>query len=123
MEGESFIEYENEIFYVLDFLKKWENLFTLDYEYFIDGWAIYLNENNLYPRYIVLFKSYDTNNYSIKSYETHFTRLYNKKYKELVQINNIEDIDVFLKEIKDIIYGKDFYYFTKANFFNKIKRL
>ena len=71
----------------------------------------------------MLFKSYDTNNYSIKSYETHFTRLYNKKYKELVQINNIEDIDVFLKEIKDIIYGKDFYYFTKANFFNKIKRL
>ncbi|MBY8981762.1 MAG: hypothetical protein KGD57_02360 [Candidatus Lokiarchaeota archaeon] len=121
MEGNSSLDNENEIIYILDDLKKWNNLFTIDHEYYFDGWAIFMTEKNLYPRYIVIFKSYKEKTFTIKSYEVYFSELYTKKYKELIQIDKISNIKDLLREIKEIIYGKDFHNYAKKIIVNKIK--
>ena len=60
---------------ILKFLKIWKKLFNIKISYYQEGWAIYLREKTLYPRYIVVFKPYTSNLYSIKSFEINFDTL------------------------------------------------
>jgi len=101
------IEIQKEIDNILLKLQKWRNLFNIKTEYYYDGWAIFLKEKNVYPRSIVIFKSYDNNLYSIKSYEIHLRDFEKEEYHELYSIENINNKNELIKEIKDIIYGKD----------------
>jgi len=52
------LETQNEVNAVLDNLKEWKKLFSINVDYFYEGWAIYLKEKSIYPRSIVIFKSY-----------------------------------------------------------------
>lgn len=99
-------ETQKEVKTVLDKLTEWKNLFSIKVDYFYEGWAIYLNEKSIYPRIIVIFKSYSENYYSIKSFEIHSN---NKKelFKELYVNEKIETIPNLYSEVKEVIYGKD----------------
>lgn len=92
---------------ILKEVNLWNEFFTFNLDFYSDGWAIFLKEKNLYPRRIVIFKSYNTNSYSIKSFEVHLN--YDKKevFKELYSVENIKNQNHLLKELKEIIYGKD----------------
>ncbi|MFX1389676.1 MAG: hypothetical protein ACFE9Z_06395 [Promethearchaeota archaeon] len=92
---------------VLNKILKWENFFNIKTELYYDGWAIFLREKNAYPRIIILFKSYDNNNYSIKSFEVHLKNYQKEEFKELYTKQNINNLNDLLKELKDVIYGKD----------------
>ncbi|MFX0039068.1 MAG: hypothetical protein ACFFCY_07225 [Promethearchaeota archaeon] len=100
-------ETQAEINRIINKIQKWENLFELKTELYFNGWAIFLREKNLYPRYIIIFKSYDTTHYSIKSFEIHLINYHKEEYKELYSNDQIEDSNSMLKELKEIIYGKD----------------
>ncbi len=100
-------ETQAELNEIMKKIRRWENFFELETEFFFNGWAISLREKNLYPRYIIIFKSYDTNLYSIKSFEIHLKNYQKEEYKEIYSNNHIEDSDSMLEELKDIIYGKD----------------
>jgi len=98
---------QNEINNILNRISFWKGLFFISVEYYFDGWSINLQEKNAYPRRIIIFKSYLTNTYSIKSFEIHLTSSKKDKYEELYFIKNILESDEVLKELKEIIYGKD----------------
>ncbi len=91
---------------VLERLDEWKTLFFFEVRYFYEGWAIYMREKSVYPRSIVIFKSYYEEYYSIKSFEIHFN---NEKetHKELYINEKIDTIPMLQTEIKEIIYGKD----------------
>ncbi|MFX0003642.1 MAG: hypothetical protein ACFE9C_08885 [Candidatus Hodarchaeota archaeon] len=107
MENQFIPETQPEINDIINKIQKWENLFELKTELYFNGWAIFLREKNLYPRYIIIFKSYDTNRYSIKSFEVHLINYHKEKYKELYSNDQIEDSNSLLEELNEIIYGKD----------------
>ncbi|MFX1380045.1 MAG: hypothetical protein ACFFA4_13225 [Promethearchaeota archaeon] len=96
-----------EINKILKKIQIWKNLFEFKIELYFNGWAISLRETNLYPRYIIIFKSYDTNSYSIKSFEVHLKNYQKEEYKELYSNDHIRDTNSMLEELKEIIYGKD----------------
>ena len=100
------LETQNEVNAVLDNLTEWKKLFSINVDYFYEGWAIYLKEKSIYPRNIVIFKSYSENYYSIKSFEI---RSSNKKefFEELYVNEKIETLLELNAEVKEIIYGKD----------------
>ena len=106
MENKYSLKTQEEINAVLDILKEWKNLFVIKEDYFYEGWAIYLKEKSIYPRSIVIFKSYSEHQYSIKSFEIHSS---NKKelLKELYVNERIYSIPELYTEVKEIIYGKD----------------
>ena len=82
-------------------------MFLINYEFFLDGWAIYLKEKLSYPRNIVIFKSYEKNSYSIKSFEIIRDNENKERYRELYYKKNLYTQEDLLKELRDVIYGKD----------------
>jgi hypothetical protein len=100
-------ETQVEINKIMKKIRKWEYFFEFETEFYFNGWAISLREKNLYPRYIIIFKSYDTNLYSIKSFEIHLKNYQKEEFKEIYSNNQIEDANSMLEELKEIIYGKD----------------
>jgi hypothetical protein len=100
-------ETQAEINQIINNIQKWENFFEVKTELFFNGWSISLREKNLYPRYIIIFKSYDSDEYSIKSFEVHLKNYQKEEYKELYSIDHIKNADSMLEELKEIIYGKD----------------
>ena len=100
-------ESQAEINKIMKKIRRWENFFEFQTDFYFNGWSISLREQNLYPRYIIIFKSYDTGLYSIKSFEVHLKNYQKEEYKEIYTINHIEDTNTMLEELKDIIYGKD----------------
>lgn len=100
-------EIQTEINEIITKIQKWKNIFEYKIELYFDGWAIFLRENNVYPRFITIFKSYDANTYLIKSFEVSLKDFQKEEFKELYSIENINSINDLLKELKDIIYGKD----------------
>ena len=85
----------------------WKELFDIKIEFYFDGWAIFLREKNCFPRSIVIFRSYEKNSYSIKSFEVNLKDYIKEEFKELYFVYNIENKDILLTELKEIIYGKD----------------
>ena len=100
-------EIQAEINDIVSKIQNWKNFFNYKIEFYFDGWAIFLREKNAYPRYITIFKSYNTNTYSIKSFEVYLKDFQKEEFKELYFIDNISTKNDLLKELKDIIYGKD----------------
>ncbi|MFW9972095.1 MAG: hypothetical protein ACFFDF_18035 [Candidatus Odinarchaeota archaeon] len=100
-------ETQAEINNILKRVQRWENLFELATELYFNGWVISLREKSLYPRHIIIFKSYNTNMFLIKSFEVHLKNLQKEEYKELYSKEQIKDINYLLQELKEIIYGKD----------------
>ena len=100
------LETQKEVNAVLANLNEWKNLFSIRVDYFYEGWAIYLKEKSIYPRSIVIFKSYSENYFSIKSFEIHSSKE-KELFKELYVNEKIETLSELYSEIKEIIYGKD----------------
>jgi hypothetical protein len=100
-------ETQKDINRILTKIQRWDNFFEFKTELYFNGWAISLREKTLYPRYIIIFKSYETNVYSIKSFQIHLNNYNKEEYKEIYSIGDIENTNSMLKELKDIIYGKD----------------
>lgn len=100
-------EIQAEINDIISKIQNWKNFFNYKIEFYFDGWAIFLREKNAYPRYITIFKSYSTHTYSIKSFEVNLKDFQKEEFKELYYIDNISTKNDLLKELKDIIYGKD----------------
>ncbi len=98
---------QREINQILNKIYLWKDLFFISVEYYFDGWSIALQEKNAYPRRIIVFRSYLTKTYSIKSFEIQLTPSKKDTYKELYFIENILEPNELLKELKEIIYGKD----------------
>jgi hypothetical protein len=98
---------QNQIDDILNYLYTWRELFSIKVNYYQEGWAIFLREKNLYPRYIVIFKPYELNFYSVKSFEIHSNFENKEIFKELYSNQNIYNLKELLCEIKEIIYGKD----------------
>ncbi len=113
-------EIQNEISYILEKIKPWNNLFNINIDYFIDGWSIKLKEKCLYPRRIIIFKSYLNNFYSIKSFEVQLNKFKNEGYNELYTKEDIENNIDLIKELRNVIYGKDFINFTSKELKNKV---
>ncbi|MBN1800070.1 MAG: hypothetical protein JW891_01105 [Candidatus Lokiarchaeota archaeon] len=107
---------QQEIQYLFHKIKIWETLFFFEFEYYFDGWAITLKEKSMYPRIIILFKSYDTNSYSIKSFEVHNKEDGKNEYEELYYVNKIQSEDKLVKELRDVINGKDLMYCVRSKF-------
>jgi hypothetical protein len=100
-------EIQKEIEGILNKTQSWKGLFTIKLEFYFDGWAIFLKEKNIYPRCIVIFKSYETNQFSIKSYDIYLQNYKKEEYYEIYSVENIKNKTDLLKELKAVIYGKD----------------
>jgi hypothetical protein len=100
-------ETQAEINKIMKKIRRWENFFEFQTEFYFNGWAISLREQNLYPRYIIIFKSYDTGLYSIKSFEVHLKNYQKEEFREIYSNDHLEDMNAMLEELKDVIYGKD----------------
>jgi len=100
-------EIQTEINEIINKIQKWKNIFDHKIEFFFDGWAIFLREKNAYPRFITIFKSYKANTYLIKSFEVSLKDFQKEEFEELYSIENIDNINDLLEELKDVIYGKD----------------
>ena len=98
---------KSEVEDILKNLDFWNNYFSINLEFYFDGWSIFLKEKNLYPRCIVIFKSYNINLFSIKSFEVHLNNYKEEKFKEIYSVENINNKNFLFKELKEIIYGKD----------------
>ncbi|MFW9949482.1 MAG: hypothetical protein ACFFKA_05090 [Candidatus Thorarchaeota archaeon] len=107
MDSKYSLETQREIETLLNELNDWQKFFSITLSYFDEGWALYLREKTLYPRLIVIFKPYLDNNYSINSFEIHFTSDNKEIYKNLYKNENVENVTALLKEFKEILYGKD----------------
>ena len=100
-------EIQNEIDEIFEKINTWKELFYLKVEFYFDGWAIFLREKNLYHRSIVIFKSYSKTTYSLKSFEIHLHKLKKEEFREIYSEENIRNHKDLLKELKEVIYGKD----------------
>jgi len=99
---------QGEIDSIIENFKLWAHLFSIKIEYFIDGWALYLREKRLNPRLIVVFRSYEENSYAIRSCEIIFNdSLKREEEIELYKIEHIISKNQLIRELRDIIYGKD----------------
>ncbi len=100
-------EIQAEIDEIKNKVQAWKYLFDIEINLYIDGWAVSLREKNAYPRYITIFKSYESCTYSIKSFEVHLKNYKDEEFKELYKVENIKDQSTLLHELREIIYGKD----------------
>ncbi|MFX0140175.1 MAG: hypothetical protein ACFFDN_41430 [Candidatus Hodarchaeota archaeon] len=107
MENKFSPQIQAEINDIINEIQRWKKFFDFKIEFYYDGWAIFLKEKNVYPRNITIFKSYERNMYSIKSFEVHLKNYNKEEYKELYSVYNIKDKNDLVKELKDLIYGKD----------------
>lgn len=101
------LETQRELESFIEKTKLWKDIFSFKIDFYFDGWAAFLKENHIYPRCIVVFRSYETGLYSIRSYEIHLDDLNKEEYQEIYFVGNIENETQLIKELKDIIYGKD----------------
>ena len=99
----------------LEFLESWKNLFSISINYYIEGWAVFLKEKNMFPRSIVVFNPYDFDIYSIKSYEISYDKNTKEIFTELYNKENIQGSKALFLELKEIIYGKDITNAIKKN--------
>jgi len=106
MDYKNSLKTQKEVNTVLNKLAEWKNLFSIKVDYFYEGWAIYLKEKSIYPRSIVIFKSYSEDYFSIKSFEIHSNKE-KEFFKELYANEKIETLLNLYSEVKEIIYGKD----------------
>ncbi|MFX1597143.1 MAG: hypothetical protein ACFFBK_13890 [Promethearchaeota archaeon] len=97
---------QNEINEILNKIHDWDKFFDSKIEFYFDGWAISLRDKNIYPRCIIIFKSYDNTDYSIKSFKVYFKNYKKEEFKELYFLENNKNKEDLLKELKKIIYGK-----------------
>ncbi|MFX1443227.1 MAG: hypothetical protein ACFFHV_07430 [Promethearchaeota archaeon] len=74
----------------------------------------------MYARRIVLFKSYYDDLFSIKNFEVNLNNSQKEQNNELYSILNLDTIDKVIKELKEIIYGKDIMRYTSEKYFNKV---
>jgi len=100
-------EIQEEIEGILKKIHVWEDLFTIKLEFYFDGWALFLKEKNLYPRCIVIFKSNERKQYSIKSYNIYLQNYKKEEYEEIYSVENLINQEDVIQELKEIIYGKD----------------
>jgi len=101
------LETQRELESFLEKTKLWKDIFSFKIEFYFDGWAVFLKKNHIYPKCIVVFRSYETGLYSIRSYEIHLDNLNKEEYQEKNFVGNIENETELIKELKAIIYGKD----------------
>jgi hypothetical protein len=106
MDHKNSLKTQKEVNTVLNKLTEWKKLFSINVNYFYEGWAIYLKEKSIYPRSIVIFKSYSEDCYSIKSFEIHSDKE-KEFFKELYANEKIDTLSNLYSEVKEIIYGKD----------------
>lgn len=92
---------------LMEKLRIWKDLFSVKINFYIEGWATYLMEKNMYPRLIVIFKPYDCAYFSIKSFEVSYDAKANEKYSEIYSRDLIHGFQNLIFELKEIIYGKD----------------
>jgi hypothetical protein len=64
-------------------------------------------EKASYPRLIVFFKPYNCNYFSIKSFEVFYDSKGTEKHSEMYSLDFICGLQNLLKELKEVIYGKD----------------
>ncbi|MFW9936557.1 MAG: hypothetical protein ACFFD5_02845 [Candidatus Thorarchaeota archaeon] len=107
MEDKYSLKTQSDITQILSSLEVWKKQFSFDISYYYEGWAINLTEKSIYPRLIVIFSSYHDDSYSVKSFEIYFDEHQKKFYKELYVNNKLDNILDLMKEINEIIYGKD----------------
>ncbi len=106
MEAKFNSETEKELDDIIERLEVWKKLFSIKTEFFYDGWAIYLREKSAYPRHIVVSKI--NNLYSIKSFEIRWNNHnFKEEFFQIYNSNGIIEKEKLLKEIRDVIYGKD----------------
>lgn len=85
----------------------WKDLFSVKINFYVEGWAAYLMEKNIYPRLIVIFKPYDCDYFSIKSFEVSYDTKANEIHSEIYSQDLIYGFQNLFVELKEIIYGKD----------------
>ncbi|MBD3196910.1 MAG: hypothetical protein GF317_17790 [Candidatus Lokiarchaeota archaeon] len=107
---------------ILENIQKWNKLFHIKCEFFLEGWAIFLKEKNLYPRKIVIFKPYDTIYHTIKSYELNISPSDIDEHEELIAIDNIKSVSELMRELREIIYGKDLFHSAQRILEDGIKK-
>jgi len=100
-------EIQKEIEGIIKKIQLWKDLFSIKLEFYYDGWAIFLKEKNIYPRCIVIFKSYESNQFSIKSFDIYLQNYKKEEYHEIYSVENIKFHSDLIMELKDVIYGKD----------------
>ncbi|MFX0147830.1 MAG: hypothetical protein ACFE8E_08765 [Candidatus Hodarchaeota archaeon] len=98
---------EDNIQKLLSYLDDWKGLFSIKLNYYEEGWAISLREKSIYARYIVIFKPYDLNQYSLKSFEIHFDINNNEALREIYFNKDIYTLNALYTEVKEVIFGKD----------------
>ena len=67
----------------------------------------FFKRKDIYPRCIVIFKSYETNQFSVKSFDVYLQNFKKEEYHEIYSAENIKNQSDLIKELKDVIYGKD----------------
>jgi hypothetical protein len=85
----------------------WKDLFSVKINFYVEGWAAYLMEKNIYPRLIVIFKPYDCDYFSIKSFEVSYDTKANEIHSEIYSQDLIYGFQNLFVELKEVIYGKD----------------
>ena len=109
MDIESNDDIQTEIEYIIFNLSIWNYIFKIKKEYFLEGYTLFLEEQDKnYPRLIVIHKKYDNNNFSIYSYERTFDiKAGKEKFIELYSIKEIENREDLLKNLKKVFCGVD----------------
>jgi hypothetical protein len=98
---------QKEIDELLSRLNEWKKFFSIDLNYFYEGWGLYLREKVSYPRLIVVFKSYRDTTFSLSSFEIHFSKENKEKFRKLYLKDKIPNINELISEFKKVLYGKD----------------
>jgi len=101
-------EEELEINSILLSLEHWNQIFRAKKEFYIDGYCLFFEEQNIYPRLISMYKSYETKEFSICSYKRIFDlEKCEDSFQKLYSVNGINNIQDLTNKLKEIFYGKD----------------
>ncbi len=97
-----------EIDYITSQLGIWNHIFIVKKEFYLDGYALYFIEKNLYPRLIVIYKSKKTQDFSLNSYKKIFDIKHSKeKFLELYSVKRIKNAEDLLKHLRKTFCGSD----------------
>ncbi|MFX1393332.1 MAG: hypothetical protein ACFFAH_07135 [Promethearchaeota archaeon] len=120
MENKYSLETQAEIENILEEIH-FKDSFFIKYEFFLDGWAIFLKEKTIYPRLIIIFKSYLKNYFSIKSFEIN-NNYKKERYNQLYFVEEIKSPEELIKEVKAVIYGKDIMNYTSKKYYQYFEK-
>jgi len=84
-------ETQKEIDGIIKKIKTWKDLFNINQEFYYDGWSISLKEKNVYPRCIIIFKSYESNQFSIRSFDIYLRNYQKEEYHEIYSVEKIKN--------------------------------